>query len=522
MNSADSTDVDAGAREALRLIGPDPQDWVPQRSSADGRAIDHNVVIVGGGQSGCAFAFALRRAGIGRVSVIDMAAGESEAGVWLNAARMNVLRTPKTLPGPELGIPALGFQAWYEARHGQAAYAAFERIPRESWADYLAWYRRFLGIPVRYRTRLARIEPADGHFRLHLDGEAGAAVETARKVILANGVAGNGGPYVPPVLSEGLPRTLYAHTAEPIDFAALRGKRVAVIGGAASAFDAAGVALEAGAASVDLFARRASLASVPISRVRGYPGAYDNYGDLPDDVRWHQAIRFRRAGSTAPADAIERVLRFANFRLHLAAPWQAARAEGGAIAARAAGAPYRFDFAIAGTGYFVDPQARPELSDLAPCILRWRDRYAPPPDEADPYLGAHPYLGAGHEYLEKTAGAAPCLRDIHVHNPAGFVSFGWPEGDVPSMRRGVAAIVGRISRDLFLADLDLHRRRLTADVAPDFGEDLYRAAVWTAAGESCGAGENRMDCGRGTRVVPAVVGPPSRHSGGSPVSEGQA
>ena len=31
-------------------------------------------------------------------------------------------------------------------------------------------------------------------------------VETARKVILANGVAGNGGPYVPPVLSEGLPR----------------------------------------------------------------------------------------------------------------------------------------------------------------------------------------------------------------------------------------------------------------------------------------------------------------------------
>jgi FAD-dependent urate hydroxylase len=81
-------------------------------------------------------------------------------------------------------------------------------------------------------------------------------------------------------------------------------------------------------------------------------------------------------------------------------------------------------------------------------------------------------------------GAAPYLRDIHIHNPAGFVSFGWPEGDVPSMRRGVPAIVSRISRDLLLADLDLHRRRLTADVAPDFGEALYGAAVWTVRGKS--------------------------------------
>ena len=154
---------------------------------------------------------------------------------------MNVLRTPKTLPGPELGIPALGFQAWYEARHGSAAYDAFARIPREAWAEYLAWYRRFLGIPVRYRTRLARIEPAQtGISGCISKPRAARAVETARKVILANGVAGNGGPYIPPVLSEGLPRALYAHTADAIDFAALRGKRVAVIGGAASAFDAAG------------------------------------------------------------------------------------------------------------------------------------------------------------------------------------------------------------------------------------------------------------------------------------------
>src|SRR5262245_59031376 len=127
---AEAADPDALAREALRLIGPDPQNWVPEHPGPNGETIDHNVVVVGGGQSGCAFAFALRRAGIGKVAVVDMAECEARAGVWLNAARMNVLRTPKTLPGPELGIPALGFQAWYEARHGRDAYAAFERIPR--------------------------------------------------------------------------------------------------------------------------------------------------------------------------------------------------------------------------------------------------------------------------------------------------------------------------------------------------------------------------------------------------------
>src|SRR3981081_1855012 len=121
-------DPDASARETLRLIGPDPQNWVP-----DHAGIDHNVLVVGGGQSGSSFAFALRRAGIGKVSVIDAATDHAGAGVWLTSARMHRLRTPKTLPGPELGLPGLGFQAWDEARHGTAAYDALDRIPRLAW-----------------------------------------------------------------------------------------------------------------------------------------------------------------------------------------------------------------------------------------------------------------------------------------------------------------------------------------------------------------------------------------------------
>ena len=73
---------------------------------------------------------------------------------------------------------------------------------------------------------------------------------------------------VPEVLTRNLPPHLYAHTLDAIDFEALRGKSVAVIGSAASAFDAAAVALEAGAREVHLFARRKTLASLPVIRQR--------------------------------------------------------------------------------------------------------------------------------------------------------------------------------------------------------------------------------------------------------------
>ncbi|MFL5288653.1 MAG: NAD(P)-binding domain-containing protein [Rhodopila sp.] len=469
-----SDDPDAAARNALRLIGPDPANWVPDRPG-----VDHNVVLVGGGQTGSALAFALRRAGIGRISVIDAAPDEARAGVWLTAARMNLLRTPKNLAGPELGIPELSFQAWYEARHGANAYAAIDRIPRLDWADYLSWYRRFLNIEVRYNTKLLRIEPAQGLFRLHLTVAAEPCVETARKIVLATGFTGNGGAYVPPEIAA-LPEDYRSHTQDPIDFARLRGKTVAVLGAAAAAFDAAGVALEAGAAAVHLFARRKSVASVPIARVRGYPGAYDSYRQLPDAIRWHQAVRFRRYGSTPTIDAIERAVAFSNFHLHLGAPWQKSYVEAGAVVAHAADGVHRFDHVIAGTGYFVDPSARPEIADFADRILLWKDKYKPPPDEEDPFLALHPYLGEAHEYLEKTPGTASYLRDIHAHNPAGFVSFGLPIGDVLSMRRDLPLVAARISRDLFLADLDHHEKRMNGSIAADFPPEVYAKAVWSA------------------------------------------
>ena len=468
-----SSEFDDFARRTVDLAGPEPKNWV-----ADSKATEHNVVIVGGGQSGCALAFALRRAGIGKVTVIETALNEEQTGIWLTTARMNTLRTPKEMMGPELGIQGLSFKAWYTARHGLEAYDALVRIPRLDWAEYLSWYRKFLDIPVRYGTTLQRIEPLDDGLRLHLSNQKDAWSETARKVILATGFASLGGGYVPEVISRNLPRDCYAHTSERIDFPALRGKTVAVVGAAASAFDAAATALEAGAADVHLFARRNAIAATTVGFLRAYAGALDNYPDLPADMRWQQAFRTQSAGTMPPPDSISRATCFSNFHIHLSAPWNEVRYDGERIEAITGDVRFQCDYVIAATGYRVDLTHSTPINGFADEILLWEHQHQPQPDMQSETLGKYPYLGLGYEFLEQRPGSAPYLRDIHAYNLSALVSFGYPVGDVPSMTRGIPAVAARISRDLFFNDISEHRRRFSADLQPMFSEELYRQSIW--------------------------------------------
>ena len=136
---------------ALRFLGPEPKPWVLAHPD-----VDADVLIVGGGQGGIANAFALRRLGITNVRVIDAAEDEVHSGVWLNRARMEVLRTPKLATGPELGIPELSFQAWHEAQHGPEAFEKITFISREEWGRYLHWFRDITGTPVQSGTRLLK------------------------------------------------------------------------------------------------------------------------------------------------------------------------------------------------------------------------------------------------------------------------------------------------------------------------------------------------------------------------------
>lgn len=166
-----TVDPQARGDRIRRLFGEPPANWVRPTGT------DHDVLVVGGGQAGLGIGFALRRAGIGRFSVID-AAAPGATGVWTTTARMRTLRTPKAWPEPEFGFPELSFRAWFEERHGIDGYAALDRIPRTDWALYLEWITATVRVPVRHHTRLVDVTPADGGLAVHLrvTGEDGSTI----------------------------------------------------------------------------------------------------------------------------------------------------------------------------------------------------------------------------------------------------------------------------------------------------------------------------------------------------------
>ncbi|WP_127088610.1 NAD(P)-binding domain-containing protein [Aquabacter cavernae] len=458
----------AEATKAVVYLGEAGPGWVPERPE-----FESDVAIVGGGQSGVAVAVALRRAGVTRTTVLDAAPAQQE-GVWRGIARMQTLRSTKALPGPEGGIAALSFRAWYEAKFGVPAYEALVRCDRLDWADYVDWYRQAVSVPVRSEVRLQRIEPLAEGFRLHLVREGLQVTETTRKVVLATGMVGGGVPFTPPAISALSPGR-WAHTEGVIDFEALRGRRVGVLGAASSAFDAAATALENGAADAHLFSRHNDLVRITTIKGMAYAGVLDHFHEMADADRWHLMHYYMQRSAGPIADTVRRATRLPDFHLHLGEDWQSVRETGEGVVVETAAGRFVFDFVIAGTGYAVNLAARPELADFAARIALWSDRYPAPADAQNANLARHPYLGAGFEFLERQPGAAPFLRDIHCFNAAAAMSHGRAVGEIASLKHGIPRLVAAIGRDLFLADRDRHLERLTSFAVADLTGEEYAA-----------------------------------------------
>ena len=251
-------------RQDLERLNYPPSNWVldaeAERECADEQ---YDVLVIGGGMCGLSAAFASIRLGMTKLCVLD-AAEDGLEGPWLTYARMQTLRSPKHLTGPAQGIPNLTFRAWYEAQFGAPNWASLGRIPRPMWMQYLTWFKHVLRLPVRNQTRVVSIDPihpvlGSNYFAVHTLGPAGGSTIAARRVVLATGREGLAQPRVPAPFAEqfhlkGSDRRCW-HTSEEIEFCSLRGRRVAVVGFGASAFDNVACALEAGAESVCLLAR---------------------------------------------------------------------------------------------------------------------------------------------------------------------------------------------------------------------------------------------------------------------------
>ena len=420
-----------------------------------------DVVVVGAGMNGIAAAGSLLFSGVRNIQVLD-ASGPGQEGPWTTTARMDTLRSPKTLPGPSFGIPALTFRAWFTARHGEAAWNGLYKIVNRDWQDYLGWLQRILDLPITHHRRVTGIRPAGGLLELAVDGRT----LLARRVVLATGRAGAGGLEIPDFVDPALFPDLAAHASAPIDFAALRGRRIALIGGGASAWDNAATALELGAARADMYIRRPVLPQVNKFRAITGPGYVHGWETLPVAEKWRLMVYLFDRPAPVPHETVRRALGHPNLHIHLGTPTRAAARRDDRVWLDLGGAqprPAEHDFLVVGTGFRVDLGRVPELGDLAPHTRRWAElvEHLPAADRR-PALEAYPDLGPGFELQPNRPDVPPELRHVHLLNFGSLAGHGPITSDIPGVDTAGERVARAIVTSLFREDLPLLRDRLSS------------------------------------------------------------
>jgi cation diffusion facilitator CzcD-associated flavoprotein CzcO len=462
-------------RRELTYLGYPPREWTVPRSQSGVAVLD--VLIVGGGQSGLGTAFGLKLERITNIRIIDRSPRGLE-GPWRRFARMREIRTPKEVTGIDFGIPSLTARAWYESKFGRPAWNRIVRIPQEIWRSYLDWYRDVLDLVVENEVELTLIEPAGDVLLAHLRHSDRIERVHARKIVLATGFDGSGRWRAPASLVANLPAERYAHSADDIDFRRLAGKRVGVLGVGASAFDNAAVALEAGAARVDLCFRRPEMPRVNPLIWMNFAGLLGHFGELADLERWRFMRHILEELPVPPTqDTFWRCRSFENFAWHANCAWKSVREEAGVAKVETEACTFAFDFIIFGTGVETDLSARPELARIVHHIALWRHRFTPPPGEESDLLARHPYLGAAFEFTEREPGTALFLSRLHNFTFGAMPSLGLTGAAIPGTKYGLRRLVNGLARDLFREDSSVYYRDLLRYSEPEL-ETLESAATW--------------------------------------------
>lgn len=432
-------------QQELRWINYGAEDWT---TPIEGAHV-YDVIVIGGGQSGLATAFALKKERISNIVVLD----ENRAGFegpWETYARMVTLRTPKHITSVDLGHASLTYQAWHIAKFGESSWEALDKIPRSLWMQYLRWYRDVLDLPVRNEMKVDVIEPlATGVHRVHIEGHEPML---ARKVVLATGIQGGGEWHVPPIFSQNVARSSYAHTSEEIDFAALKGKRVAIIGGGASAFDNAYYALQQGVEQAHVFVRRAQMPRVNPIRQMEQSGLIERFHALSDDEKYVAIAHFFSYNQPPTNDTFRRAASFGGFALHTGSPIEAVAQVGDEVLLTTPKGTFTYDFIVVSTGLLTNPALRKELRIVERHIARWSDCYKAPSQLKHPLIELHPYLGKGFEFIGRTSEGEQQLHGLFSFNYGALPSCGLVASALSGMRFGIPRLVSAIADQLFLDD----------------------------------------------------------------------
>jgi len=465
--------LEARLAQELEYLGWTERNWMPARELEGEAVLD--VAIVGAGQAGLVAAVALAQQGI-RAVVCDRSPAGSE-GPWATTARMETLRSPKELTGPALGLPSLTFRAWFEAQFGREAWTAMDKIPRLQWMDYLVWYRRVMGVDVRNETAVTGIHPRPDAMAVRLDlrTPGGTRRVLARRVVLATGRDGLGGPAIPAFV-HALPRSKWAHSSDEMDYARLAGLRVGVVGAGSSAMDSAATALEAGARSVELLIRRGDLPRVNKGKGASVPGLTQGHYELPDALKWRLRHYINVANVPPPQGSTLRVSGHPNAFFNFGCPILSVTPQGESMRVATPKGDFEFDFLIVSTGFQVDWTRRPEFDALASHVRTWGDRFVPGPGGEDQELADSPDLGPAFEFQERVAGECPGLGRIHCFCYPATMSHGTVSGDIPAISEGAKRLAAGIASLFYREDFEHHFAKLEAYAEPElFGDEWVPA-----------------------------------------------
>jgi len=290
-------------------------------------------------------------------------------------------------------------------------------------------------------------------------------------VVLANGRDGLGGPYTPPMF-EGFDQRYVRHSVEDIDFAALRGKVVGVIGAGASAVDNAAEALEHGAARVAMMIRRPDMPRINKGMGIGSAGFWVGFHALTDAQKWQIVNYIDEQAVPAPHDSTLRVSRHANFSLFANCSPLGIEIEDGRVLLNTTRGKLAFDVLILATGLTVDWSQRPELAALKDHIQLWRDHFMPE-GRSDFAQAGHPYVGPAFEFLERAPGTAPWVSRIHCFTFPAYLSHGPISGDIPAISTGAERVANGVASALFAEDYERTWRRMQAWSNPELRGDEY-------------------------------------------------
>jgi cation diffusion facilitator CzcD-associated flavoprotein CzcO len=343
--------------------------------------------------------------------------------------------------------------------------------------DYLRWYRRVMNVDVRNDTAVTGIQPlADAAaVRLALRTPAGAAQVLARRVVLATGRDGLGGPAVPAFVNA-LPRSQWAHSSDEMDYGKLAGLRVGVVGAGSSAMDSAATALEAGAHSVELLIRRPDLPRVNKGKGAGVPGLTQGHYDLPDAFKWRIRHYINVANVPPPHGSTLRVSRHPNAFFNFGCPVLAVEPQGAAMRVATPRGDFVFDFLVVSTGFKIDWRCRPEFDTIASHVRTWKDRFVPAPGDEDQELADSPDLGPVFEFRERAAGQCPGLDRIHCFCYPAALSHGTVSGDIPAISDGARRLASGMASLFYREDFEQHFANLEAYSEPElFGDEWVPA-----------------------------------------------